>query len=130
MKKIKFERNKIILAIIDILIVALACIFSNTFYFKVEEWKQIGITIALSIVIYQIFFRVFNLYRSITRYENGRDYLIYIFVCAISCITTYIIKNIFKIDTFTTKECILWFVLISIRTVSCIFFINMFLKIT
>lgn len=60
MKKIKFERNKIILAIIDILIIALACIFSkfllsNTFYFKVEEWKQIGITIALSIVIYQIF---------------------------------------------------------------------------
>ena len=63
MKKIKFERNKIILAIIDILIIALACIFSrfllsNAFYFKAEEWKQIGITIALSIVIYQIFFRV------------------------------------------------------------------------
>ena len=60
MKKIRFERNKIILAIIDILIIALACIFSkfllsNTFYFKAEEWKQIGITIALSIVIYQIF---------------------------------------------------------------------------
>lgn len=60
MKKIKFERNKIILAIIDILIIALACIFSkfllsNAFYFKAEEWKQIGITIALSIVIYQIF---------------------------------------------------------------------------
>ena len=54
MKKIRFERNKIILAIIDILIIALACIFSkfllsNTFYFKAEEWKQIGITIALSI---------------------------------------------------------------------------------
>lgn len=29
MKKIKFERNKIILAIIDILIIALACIFSK-----------------------------------------------------------------------------------------------------
>ena len=60
MKKIKFERNKIILAIIDILIIAVACIFSkfllsNTFYFKAEEWKQIGITIALSIVIYQSF---------------------------------------------------------------------------
>lgn len=63
MKRIRFERNKIILAIIDILIIALACIFSkfllsNTFYFKAEEWKQIGITIALSIVIYQIFFRI------------------------------------------------------------------------
>ena len=133
MKKIKFERNKIILAIIDILIIALACIFSkfllsNTFYFKVEEWKQIGITIALSIVIYQIFFRVFNLYRSITRYENGRDYLIYIFVCAISCITTYIIKNIFKIDTFTTKECILSCVLIAVGTVSCRVVIRMLLN--
>ena len=133
MKKIKFERNKIILAIIDILIIALACIFSkfllsNTFYFKAEEWKQIGITIALSIVIYQIFFRVFNLYRSITRYENGRDYLIYIFVCAISCITTYIIKNIFKIDTFTTKECILSCVLIAVGTVSCRVVIRMLLN--
>ena len=133
MKKIKFERNKIILAIIDILIIALACIFSrfllsNAFYFKAEEWKQIGITIALSIVIYQIFFRVFNLYRSITRYENGRDYLIYIFVCAISCITTYIIKNIFKIDTFTTKECILSCVLIAVGTVSCRVVIRMLLN--
>ena len=133
MKKIRFERNKIILAIIDILIIALACIFSkfllsNTFYFKAEEWKQIGITIALSIVIYQIFFRIFNLYRSITRYENGRDYLIYIFVCAISCITTYIIKNIFKIDTFTTKECILSCVLIAVGTVSCRVVIRMLLN--
>lgn len=133
MKRIRFERNKIILAIIDILIIALACIFSkfllsNTFYFKAEEWKQIGITIALSIVIYQIFFRIFNLYRSITRYENGRDYLIYIFVCAISCITTYIIKNIFKIDTFTTKECILSCVLIAVGTVSCRVVIRMLLN--
>ena len=59
MKRIKFERNKIILTIIDILIIALASIISrfllsNTFYFKSDEWQQIGISIALAIVIYQV----------------------------------------------------------------------------
>ena len=43
MKRIKFERNKIILTIIDILIIALASIISrfllsNTFYFKSDEF--------------------------------------------------------------------------------------------
>ena len=133
MKRIKFERNKIILTIIDILIIALASIISrfllsNTFYFKSDEWQQIGISIALAIVIYQVFFRLFNLYRNITRYESGKDYLSYIFVCAISCITTYIIKNIFKIDTFTTKECILSCVLIAVGTVSCRVVIRMLLN--
>lgn len=46
MKRIRFERNKIILAIIDILIIALACIFSkfllsNTFYFKAEDGNKL-----------------------------------------------------------------------------------------
>lgn len=64
MKKIRFERNKIILAIIDILIIALACIFSkfllsNTFYFKAEEWRQIGITIAFIYCNIPNLFRIF-----------------------------------------------------------------------
>ena len=130
MKRIKFERNKIILTIIDILIIALASIISrfllsNTFYFKSDEWQQIGISIALAIVIYQVFFRLFNLYRNITRYESGKDYLSYIFVCAISCLTTYLVKNIFKINTFTTKECILSSVLIAVGAVSCRVIIRM-----
>ena len=130
MKRIKFERNKIILTIIDILIIALASIISrfllsNTFYFKSDEWQQIGISIALAIVIYQVFFRLFNLYRNITRYESGKDYLSYIFVCAISCLTTYLVKNIFKINTFTTKECILSSVLIAVGVVSCRVIIRM-----
>ena len=133
MKRIKFERNKIILTIIDILIIALASIISrfllsNTFYFKSSEWQQIGTSIVLSIVIYQVFFRLFNLYRNITRYENGKDYLSYIFVCAISCLTTYLVKNIFKINAFTTKECILSCIFIVVGTVSYRIIIRMMIS--
>ena len=133
MKKIKFERNKIILTIIDILIIALASIISrfllsNTFYFKSSEWQQIGTSIVLSIVIYQVFFRLFNLYRNITRYENGKDYLSYIFVCSISCLTTYLVKNIFKINAFTTKECILSCIFIVVGTVSYRILIRMMIS--
>ena len=73
MKRIKLERNKIILTIIDIIIVILSCILSkfllsNTFYFATSDWQAITNSIILSVIMYQIFFRVFDVYRNITRY--------------------------------------------------------------
>ncbi len=123
MKKFEFDRNKAILVITDILIITIANLVSkflliNTFYFSASEWSQISTSILLSIIIYQIFFRIFNLYRNITRYENGKDYLRYAYVCAISCVIIYIVKNIFKINTFTTKECILSSILIAVSVIS------------
>ena len=123
MKKFEFDRNKLILVITDILIITIANLVSkflliNTFYFTASEWSQITTTILLSIIIYQIFFRIFNLYRNITRYENGKGNLRYAYVCAISGVTTYIVKNIFKINTFTTKECILAGILIAVSVIS------------
>lgn len=123
MKKLKLERNKIILTIIDIIIVILSCIFSkflfsNTFYFKLEDWTIITNSIILSVIVYQITFRIFNAYRNITRYENGKDYLIYIVASIVACLATYIIKNVFRINAFTTKECILTGVFIAVAVIS------------
>ena len=123
MKRIKLERNKIILTIIDIIIVILSCTFSkfllsNTFYFVPSDWQTITNSIILSVMVYQVFFRVFDVYRNITRYENGRDYLTYMLASMIACLATYIIKNIFRLNLFTTKECILTGVFIAVATIS------------
>lgn len=123
MKRIKLERNKIILTIIDIIIVILSCTFSkfllsNTFYFVPSDWQTITNSIILSVMVYQVFFRVFDVYRNITRYENGKDYLIYIVASMIACFATYIIKNIFRLNMCTTKECILTGVFIAVATIS------------
>lgn len=123
MKKLKLERNKIILTILDIIIVIFSCLFSkfllaNTFYFNVEDWKIITSSIILAVIIYQIFFRIFDVYSNITRYENGKDYLIYIFACVLSCLVIYLVKNIFRLNMVTTKECFLAGMFIAVGTVT------------
>ncbi len=90
MKKINIERNKVILTIIDILIIAFSCVSSrillmNTYTLMLEDWMILERSIILSVLVYQTVFRVFSVYRNITRYENGEDYLIYIIASAISC---------------------------------------------
>ena len=132
MKKLKLEKNKIILTIIDILIITLSCILArfilaDNFYFTIQDWKVLTETIALSIIIYQAVFRIFDVYSNITRYENGRDYLIYIFDCIISCIVLYVIKNVLRMNTFTTKECILSGILTAVSVVSYRVIIRMML---
>lgn len=89
MKFIKKHRN-IILRLIDVLIIMISyyvaealitnkIILSNTLKLSMLN------TIAIAIVIYESILQITKTYKNITRYENGNDYLVYVFACLIAC---------------------------------------------
>ena len=55
-------------------------------------------SVLLAIIVYQLFLTLFDCYKNIIRYENGKDYLIYGFSCMVSCVIVSMVGSIFKID--------------------------------
>jgi len=99
MKTIKKYRN-VILRIIDIFIIAVSyymaeIIINEKFQFTKEFNKPIIFTIALGIITYSTMLHFCKTYKNITRYENGNDYLVYVFACFISCVIITIAKFAF-----------------------------------
>ena len=97
MKLLKKYRN-LILRFFDISVIFLAyyiaeIIIEENLNFTVEINVKIVRTALLAIVIYSGMLSITKTYKNITRYENGNDYLIYVFSCFIS----YIIVTISSI---------------------------------
>ena len=100
MKTIKKYRN-VILRIIDIFVIVVSyymaeIIINEQFQLTKELNKTIINTIALGIVIYSAMLHFCKTYKNITRYENGNDYLVYVFACLISCVIITISKILFS----------------------------------
>ena len=96
MKFIKKHRN-IILRLIDVLIITISyyvaealitnkIILSNTLKLSMLN------TIAIAIIIYESILQITKTYKNITRYENGNDYLVYVFACFIACVGMVLIN--------------------------------------
>lgn len=87
MKAIKKYRN-VILRILDVFIIAVSYIVAKIIVIEPLQINQniIYNTIILAIIIYSSMLHIFKTYKNITRYENGNDYLIYIFACLLSYI--------------------------------------------
>ncbi len=75
-------------------------------------------TILLAIVVYQVFLTLFDCYKNIIRYENGKDYLIYIFSCMVSCVIVSMLGSIFKINIMGPRSNLLTGVLVSVMMIS------------
>ena len=77
MKSIRKYRA-VLLFIIDILIIASAYLVTaylttdNVALFTNKYKDIISNTILISLIVYEIIFGIFNIYKNITRYENGR----------------------------------------------------------
>ncbi|WP_405289922.1 polysaccharide biosynthesis protein [Methanobrevibacter sp.] len=56
--------------------------------------REILISIALSIIVFQIVFRIFKRYNTVIRYETNQDYLIYIFLSIISTMIVSLIEEL------------------------------------
>ena len=82
--------------------------------FTSSETRVVANSIVVSIVVYQIFFTLFDCYKNIIRYENGKDYLIYGFASMVSCVIVSMIGNIFKIGIMGPRSNILAGVLIAV----------------
>ena len=85
MKTLKKYRN-IVLRIFDVVIIVLAYFAAKIMVIGPNqiECGTVLNTIVLAIIIYSSMLHIFRTYKNITRYENGKDYLIYIFACALS----------------------------------------------
>lgn len=103
MKSIRKYRA-VLLFIIDILIIASAYLVTaylttdNVALFTNKYKDIISNTILISLIVYEIIFGIFNIYKNITRYENGKDYIVYILLSMLSGMLVFLIGLITKIQ--------------------------------
>ena len=108
LKKLSKFRN-ILLTLADIFCVAFAYILGTAlvtdFFLDFDKYylNRLSKTILVSIIVYQIIFRVTKRYKNIIRYEEGKDYVIYIILSIISSLIVSILDKVFVIGTASAK---------------------------
>lgn len=116
MEKIKklSKYRTIILIVLDIACIAFAyylgvVLMTPTAMFDISDYytKRLFGTIMLTAIVYETVFILTGSYKSIIRYEEGRDYLKYFGLCIISSMITSLIREIFKIEIATSRLIIL-----------------------
>ena len=102
MKTIKKYRN-VVLRILDVFIITIAYMVSNVIINNSLSLNQVPIlnTIFLAILVYLLMLHIFKTYKNITRYENGKDYLIYVLACFLSYVIV-VACRMFLGDYFTS----------------------------
>ncbi len=123
MKKIRKYRN-VLLFLIDILII-FASYFLTSFlmldeiaFIEPKNLELINNSIIISLFVYQIVFSIFEFYKNITRYENGKDYIKYILACGLSACFVIALKFIFKLQLVNIKQILFSGLIIAIGTVT------------
>ena len=123
MKKIRKYRN-VLLFLIDILIIFGAYFITAFLMLDMEKFisadnlELISNSIIISLFVYEIVFGIFDLYKNITRYENGKDYIKYILACGISACLVIVLKFIFKLQLVTVKQIIFTSIIVAVGTVA------------
>lgn len=124
MKSIRKYRA-VVLFLIDIIIICIAhfisdfLISSNKVFLSEMNKSLISNTIILSLLIHETIFMFFKIYKNITRYENGKDYIIYIVLSAFAGVSTFLIGFLLNLPILGIKQIILSTILISVGIVSC-----------
>lgn len=123
MKSIRKYRA-VLLFIIDILIIASAYLVTaylttdNMALFTNKYKDIISNTILISLVVYEIIFGIFNIYKNITRYENGKDYIVYILLSMLSGMLVFLIGLITRIPILSYKKVGLATIIIAVAVVA------------
>ena len=113
------KHRVVFIRLIDIFVLIISYAFvelfkSETLAIFTSSDREIFInTILLAIVVYQLFLTLFDCYKNIIRYENGKDYLIYGFSCMVSCVIVSMLGSIFRINIMGPRSNLLTGVLIS-----------------
>lgn len=69
------------------------------------------------IIIYEIIFHLTKRHKSIIRYEEGKDYIIYIVLCLITAVIVGLMEKIFHLNVATIKMNVLAAIIISMMIV-------------
>ena len=107
------KHSKFFRVLMDLILISASAVIANlllvdfNILFSAQNKIHIMNSVISSLIVYQIFLNIFKAYRHITRFENGKDYLTYIFVCLLSTITLIIIKVIFKLNINNIRVLIL-----------------------
>ena len=123
MNKLRKYRN-VVLILIDILIIAISSIITSflvnntTEFLKEKNLEVVRNTIFISVIVYQIYFNLFETYKKITRYENGKDYLVYGILNILSATTIILIKFMFNLSIVGYKQTILSMIIITVSIIS------------
>lgn len=123
MNKIRKYRN-IVLVLIDIIIIFVAYFLTSFLMLHISEFIDIKNldfiknSIIVSLIVYQIVFRIFDLYKNITRYENGKDYINYIMASGISASLVIILKFLLKLKLVNVKQIIFSGIIIAVGTIA------------
>ena len=123
MNKLRKYRNMILL-MIDVLIIFMSYFIVSFLVQDTHEFissnnlELIRNTITFSVIIYEIFFNLLDIYKTITRYENGKDYLVYIGLCAGSSAVIMAMRFMFRLPLVDYKQIILAALMIAIGMIS------------
>lgn len=112
-----------ILYIIDIMIINISYIISafllvNNHIEKLQYVQLLYNTVVLSLFVYLVTFNILDVYRNITRFENGIDYIKYIGLSIFSGAIVILIKFLFKAPLMGYKEVVFATILIAVAIVS------------
>lgn len=123
MGKIRKYRN-LVLILIDILIIFSAYFLSSFLTKSMSEFTSnrnlelVTNSIFVSLFVFEIVFTLFDFYKHITRYENGKDYLIYMGASGIATGLVIFLKTLFKLQLVDIKHIILSGAIIAVGTIT------------
>ena len=117
------KNRRYVLLLVDILLVIISyvfceCFIRETLSFNQNEILQISKTTFIAVIVYAIVLVSFRVYNNITRFEGGKDYLIYFFGCMCSTVILSTLNSIFKLELLGFKHNLAVALLISVCIIS------------
>lgn len=104
--------------IINISYIISAFLLVNNHIEKLQYVQLLYNTVVLSLFVYLVTFNILDVYRNITRFENGIDYIKYIGLSIFSGAIVILIKFLFKAPLMGYKEIVFATILIAVAIVS------------
>ena len=122
MKLLKKYRA-MVLYIIDIMIInssyiISSCLIKGNQTTNLQYLNMFYNTVVISLFVYLITFNLLDVYRNITRFENGFDYIKYISMSILSGAILVLVKFLFKAPLIGYREIVLATILTAVMVVS------------
>lgn len=126
--------SKLLMFLMDVCIISISAVVANILLtnkeiiFSAINLVTIKNSVLIAIAVYEIYFIFLKVYKHITRFENGKDYFVYIFACLLAGITLAATRFILKIDINSVRKQILGAFITSIGIVGLRIAIRFFMS--